>query len=256
MGIKPLVLFLLLGHGLTIWAQDFPPKPDPPKLVNDFAGLLSAAERNSLENKLSAYDDSTSTQIAVVTVKSLQGYPASDYSFQLAENWGIGQQGEDNGLLILVAPQERKIFIATGYGLEASIPDAVAKRIIEKTIKPNFRNEDYYRGLDQATNVIMSLLSGQFVPEQVDEGISIWPLLLLFGVFLLIMFFMSRGKGGGGTYYDPDSRTYMGPYRGSSTWSDFSRGRGSFGGGSSIGGGGFGGFGGGSFGGGGAGGSW
>ncbi|MDH3708557.1 MAG: TPM domain-containing protein [Cyclobacteriaceae bacterium] len=253
MGIKGFSWGVMLFLVCNVYAQEFPDRPVPPRLVNDFAEILSNDEKQLLENKLVAYNDSTSTQIAIVTVSSLRDYPASDYSFQLAEMWGIGQQGTDNGLLILVAPNERRIFIATGYGLEPYVPDVVAKRIIEKTIKPNFRNEDYYRGLDQATNILMGLLSGQFAPEQLDESISIWPLLLLFGFFLLVLFLISRGNRGGGSYYDPDSRTYMGPYRGSSTWSDFSGGRGSFGGG---GGGGFGGFGGGSFGGGGAGGSW
>jgi len=155
-----ILFFLALTYGVE--AQNFPPRPDPPRLVNDFAGLLAPSEQQSLENKLVAFNDTTSSQIAVVTVNSLNGYDVSEYSFELAELWGIGQEGEDNGILILIAPMERRMFIATGYGVEAYVPDAIAKRIVEGTLKPNFRNKAYFTGIDQATNLLIGLLSGQF----------------------------------------------------------------------------------------------
>lgn len=233
-------------------AQDFPPAPNPPRLVNDLVGLMTGEQQQRLEEKLSAFNDTTSTQIAVVTVNSLNGYDVADYSFELAENWGIGQEGDDNGILILVAPTERKMFIATGYGIEALVPDAIAKRIVEGTLKPNFRNDDYYRGLDQATNLLIGLVSGQFSAKQLEDEDSEFPFMLIIIIFFLVMYMISRSRKRGYTR-TPGGHTYMGPMRHGPTWTDFSGGRGTFGGG---GGGGFGGFGGGSFGGGGAGGSW
>ena len=236
---------------LALFAQDIPDAPNPPRLVTDFAGLLADWEQEQLENKLSAFNDSTSTQIAIVTVQSLNGYDVADFSFTLAEKWGIGQEGEDNGILILIAPSERRMFIATGYGVEAFVPDAIAKRIVEKTLKPNFRNEDYYLGLDQATNLLMGLVSGQFSPRQLEDNPPIPSFVMIIIIFILVVFIISRFRNGKGGYRGPGGHTYMGPVRRGPTWTDFSGGRGSFGGG-----GGFGGFGGGSFGGGGAGGSW
>ena len=249
--MRNLIIFIAVLFTLRLTAQDFPEPPNPPKLVNDFAGMLTQSEAQILENKLAAFDDSTSTQIAIVTVESLNGYDVAEYSFELAELWGIGQQGEDNGVLILIAPTERRMFIATGYGVEAFVPDAIAKRIVERTLKPNFRNNDYFTGLDQATNLIMGLVSGQFSPKQLDqEGAPVQFFLILL-IFMVVIFLIMRSKAGPGGPRSRGGHTYMGPIRGGSTWTNFNSGSGTFGGG-----GGFGGFGGGSFGGGGAGGSW
>jgi len=251
--LRLLILFwLFLLTRLCLTAQDFPPKPDA--LVYDETDLLTAAQAQRLNHKLMGYMDTTSTQIAVAILSSTQGYAIDDYSFRMGEHWGIGQDGKDNGLLILIVPSQREMAIATGYGAEPKVTDALAKRQIVKTLRPDFQQELYYEGLDKVTNVFMGVLSGEFDADQFEEGPSVWSLLLLFMVFMVAMYFISRvSKGGGGRYYDPKRHTYMGPYRGSSTWQDFSGGSGSFGGGSS---GGFGGFGGGSFGGGGASGSW
>jgi len=249
-----LVVFAWCGPTL---AQNFPPKTDPPLLVTDFAGLLSPEEKMRLEKKLVLFDDSSSTQIAIVTLTTVEPYAIADYTFGLGESWGIGQEGFDNGILILVAVEDRKMFIATGYGVEAFVPDAIAKRIVEGTLKPNFRQEQYYKGLDEATNILIGLTNGQFSPKQLEsDGLPLWPFLLLMLFFVLIVIVISRNNRGRGRRAI-DSRTLMGPYRGSGGWTDFSGGSGTFGGGFGGGsGGGFGGFGGGSFGGGGAGGSW
>ena len=245
---------LLAFCSFSIQGQDFPAPNNPPTLVTDHANMLSPEEERQLENKLVRFDDTTSTQIAVVIVNTIGSYDIAGYSFQLAEEWGIGQDGFDNGVLILVALEDRKMFIATGYGVEAFVPDAIAKRIVEGTLKPNFRQQRYYQGLDEATNIIMSLTSGQFSPQQLEsDGPSIWPFLLLLLFFIIVLIILSKKNKGGGRRRAIDSRTLMGPYRGRGGWIDFNSGSGTFGGGS---GGGFGGFGGGSFGGGGAGGSW
>lgn len=235
-----------------------PDKPNPPRLVNDFAGILSSSERSQLERKLRSYNDSTSTQITIVIVKTTEPYPIGDFAFQIGRKWGVGQQSKNNGLVLAWATQTRKIFIAPGYGLEGAIPDAIAKRIITNTIAPAFKQEQYYQGLDEATTEIIRRASGEYKgePEQNrdgDDGSSAIFIALL--IFLIIIFIISRrnrgggsnrnrGGGWGGPVFFPTS-TYSGWGNSGSGWS---------GGGSS--GGGFGGFGGGSFGGGGAGGDY
>ena len=255
-----LILFLgIFLQSILLNGQDFPARPNPPRLVNDFANMMSAGEQQTLERKLVNFNDTTSTQIAVVTLKSLGVYDISSYSFELAEKWGIGQQGQDNGILILVAEKERKMFIATGYGVEEFVPDVMAKRIVEQVLKPHFRNGDYFGGLNRAADILMSLLTGQFMTTPEGEFDSFMPMLLMFLAFMLILWIISRRNKGNGNKGNR-GRTIMNPHRGS-TWGDFVGGSGTFGGfgggfGGSSGGGGFGGFGGGSFGGGGAGGSW
>ena len=124
-----------------------------------------------MKSKLVAFNDSSSTQIAIVTVTDLHGYDKADYAQRLAEKWGIGQKGLDNGILILVKPkttesQEVRSHIAQGYGLEGVIPDIVCGQIVDNEILPAFRNEQYYEGLDKATDVLMALASGEFPADQ------------------------------------------------------------------------------------------
>lgn len=255
------VTFLLGAFGL--FAQDFPPVPNPPKLVNDFSGTLSAQEVSLLEQKLVAYNDSTSTQIAIVLIRSVGQYDISDYAFRLGDLWGIGGGENDNGILILGAMNDRKVFIATGYGLEGAVPDALAKRIVSNLIIPNFKMESYYEGLDQATDMIIKLASGEYKAEEVvsdgnGRGAIIMFLIFIF-LFVILPMIKNRkdnnnhmgGRGGGIDLWTSIMLANMlsGGNRG--RYGDFSSGGGSFGSG-----GGFGGFGGGSFGGGGAGGSW
>lgn len=232
------------------------------KLVTDFADVLSDREEQALEQKLVAYDDSTSTQIAVVTLKTLAGKEISGYSFELAEKIGIGTKENNNGVLLLIAIQERKMYIATGYGMEGVLPDALAKRIIESYMKPNFRNNYYYKGIDEATSVIIGLAEGEYTADQVRSRTKNYSGLLFPILFIVIFILSSLSK-----YRHAKSKHLAGSdlsflafmllmsnSRGHSSGSgfgSFSSGGGSFGGG-----GGFGGFGGGSFGGGGAGGGW
>ncbi len=263
-----LLLFALLSAFVTT-AQDLPERPDPPRMVNDFAGLLSPEQQAALENKLVGYNQKSSTQIAIVTVKSLNGYDKADYAVKLSEKWGIGQKGKNNGILILVKPklanEKGEVYVAVGYGLEGVVPDAVASQsLIRGELLPAFRQNDYYTGLDRSTDVLIGLTSGEFTAEQYVNatgkgksggiGGAVFIMIILAIVFLL--------RSGGRRSHGIGSTRGMlgglllgsmlgGHHRGS--WGGFSGGSG-FGGGSS--GGGFGGFGGGSFGGGGAGGSW
>jgi len=257
-------LFLFVS-GLNA-ADEFPTRPEPPRLVNDFAGILSSSQVAALENKLDAFNQRTSTQIAVVIVKDIFGYEKGDYTFQLAEKWGIGQKGKNNGILIMVKPKSGngetgKVFIAVGYGLEGAVPDITARQtIISAEMMPSFKVNDYYTGLDRATSVLMSLTAGEFTADQYDKKAakpSVFPgfalLLLIFAVFMLFNRNRSRtvgADGGGGSLLGSLwLLSMLGGRGGGGSWNDFSGG----GGGSS---GGFGGFGGGSFGGGGAGGEW
>ena len=248
--IRSIVLSIVccLSSIVFLSAQNYPAKPNPPRLVNDFAQLISASENQALEDKLVTYNDSTSTQISVVIIASLEGMEKAQYATELAQKWGIGRDKKDNGVLILVSKGDRQIFIATGRGVEEYLPDAICKRIVEQTIKPNFKSGNYYDGLNTGTDEMIARLSGTFVNDDKGDGntapIPGWVIILIIFIVFFILPLIFRNRGGGTSY----SR---GGFGGGPFW-----GGGGFGGGGGSSGGGFGGFGGGSFGGGGAGGSW
>lgn len=249
-----IALWLLLLMPLTILSQDVPPKPNPPRLVNDFAGVLSVEQVSALEKKLVAYDDTTSNQLVVVLVKSLNDYPIEEYSTKLFREWQIGNKEHNNGLLILAAIDDHKLRIETGYGLEGAIPDITANQIITNDIVPAFRRENYYEGLNAATNSIIAAAAGEYkAPENyAGRGNKKIPFKTILIIIVLIIIFAARsGRGGRGGGFM--SRRGFGPL----LFPGGGFGSGGFGGGGwSGGGGGFGGFGGGSSGGGGASGSW
>jgi uncharacterized protein len=251
---------LLLGllSALSSAAQNIPPRPNPPRLVNDLAGMMQPGEAEQLERKLVAYNDSTSSQIAVVTVPNLDGDDIADYAQQLYEKWGIGQKGKNNGILVLVAQQEHTARIQTGYGLEGAVPDAIAKRIISNTLVPAFKRNQYHAGLDRATDQLISLAKGEYKadPSEVRQhrnrdrsgsGMPFWVIIIV----LVIIFIMLRNRGGGGRGNRGFGGGFIPPIIFGGGF-----GGGGGGGGGGFGGGGFGGFGGGSSGGGGASGSW
>jgi uncharacterized protein len=126
--------------------------------VNDFAGILSAADKAAIEARCRELRDKTGSQLSVVTLKSLAGGSLEDFSFKLAEKWGIHQQGKKNGLLLLVAMQEHKSRIEVGYDLEPIIPDVLAGRIIDQQLRPQFRAGQYGAGLLAATNALVELV--------------------------------------------------------------------------------------------------
>lgn len=257
---------MLLLIAQTISAQQFPKPMIPKRLVNDYTGLLTGQQQLDLNNKLQTFNDETSTQIFVITYDDLQGYDISDFAVRLAnyEDWKIGQEGRNNGILILVSPATRKVTIQTGYGVEGAVTDQLSRRIIETAISPYFKTGNYYAGLDSATNVLMSLTRGEFTAEDYmkgnkEEGMSVTAIIILV-IFFIIFSGISRRKR---KFYSPGRSIPWwllagGASRGSD-WGSFSSGHGSFGGFGGGGGGGFGGFGGGgggSFGGGGASGGW
>lgn len=267
-----LIFCLLLGFQLSLHAKQIPPKSD--QLVTDYIGLLSSNERLQLERKLVAYDDTSSTQIAIVIENSLEGDDVFEYSYRLAESWGIGQDGKDNGILVYIAFQDRQLYIQTGYGTEGFLTDAMAKRIIDQVITPAFRQQNYFQGLNEATTIIMQMGSGEYQNEGGLESNGYESLFILFLIVIAVVIIFSVFGSNNDDHWDDDGG-YNG--RGRYDYDDYDRPRGrrrsrsggwiylpggggggwnSGGGGGGFGGGGFGGFGGGGFGGGGAGGSW
>lgn len=254
--MKHLLLFIIsLVFSFTVQAQEFPEPMNPRRIVNDFTGMFTPQQTNALERKLRNFNDTSSTQIAVVTVPSLHGYDPNDYAQRLAEKWGIGQKGKDNGILLLIKPktgnEKGQVAIAVGYGLEGVIPDAIASRIIRNEIIPQFQQNNYYAGVNNATDILMKLSGGEFTADQYarqgkkDSGRWIFlPFLLVF--FVPLFFRKRRGYTAGSRGDDTFPPIFFGGMGGRGG------GFGSFSGGSGS----FGGFGGGSFGGGGASGSW
>ncbi len=260
-GLFLLMMLLLAGQ---LMASDIPPRPNPPRLVNDFAGILTPQQQQNLEYSLRYLNDSTSNQIVVVTVKSLNGLAPNTFATELGQQWHVGQKKFDNGIVVLIKPKygssRGRAYIATGYGLESVIPDATAKKIVEYEMIPSFKRGDYYDGIRKATATLMKLSSGEISAKGYNKAHSrspvtnFIPILVFILIYLLIRASNARSYSvGKGTSFLTAFMlgSMLGGSSHSGSWNNFS------GGGSGGGfGGGFGGFGGGSFGGGGAGGSW
>lgn len=266
--LKKLILFSsLLLIGFIAFAQQLPPKSNT--LVTDYTGTLRDEEKGLLERKLVTFADSTSTQIAVVIIKSVGDYDINDYGQKLGRAWGIGEKGKNNGILVLVALIDHKVAIQTGFGAEGAVTDLATHEIITNDIVPRFKQQDYYGGLDAGTTKLMQYMKGEYKASKKaknnDGGGFPIGLVVVIVIVILVIVFSKRGGGGG---HIIGSRGGASPFwwflggallgRGSGGWGGFSDGGGGFGGGSSGGdsGGGFGGFGGGDFGGGGSSGSW
>lgn len=240
-------LYFLCLHTV---AQQVPDPPRPPRLVNDLAHLLLPEQADALEQKLKDYNDSTSTQIAIVTVPTTGDVDIADYALAIGRKWGVGGKQFNNGVVLLVAKEDRKVWIATGYGMEGVLPDAICKRIIENEIKPHFKEGQYYQGLNAAVAAMIAAAAGEYQASGKGGTSGGKGMLATIFLVLIILFILSRigGGGGGGSLISRHGFGVWGPpIIGGSVggWSGGSGGET-----------GFGGFGGGSFGGGGAGGSW
>ena len=233
-----ILLTILLGTVNLTAAQDLDLPSEPKGHVNDFAGMLNSNEQQRLETKLRNYRDTTTTVLAIATLKSLNGVSVEETATTLFNKWNMWQGNKDNGALILIAPKERKIRIEVGYGLEGAIPDIMAGRIIRQIISPSFKKREYYSGLDRATSAMIQLASGEYTGQLAEENSSTseddtlsFIIFVLF--FIYVIYSSSRrggGKGGGKRRtFGPGGFIYLG-----------GGGSGGFGGGS--GGGGFGGF--------------
>ena len=259
-------LFLLFFSILSYGQYEIPKRPETQKAVYQYKKIINENDENSLNQKLVKYADSTSTQIVVVSIASTKGENVLFLGAEWAQKWGIGQKGLDNGILILIAVDDRKLSINTGYGVEEFLTDALSKRIIDNTITPNFKKSEFYKGLNKGTDQIIEVLSGNFgsVKERKknDDGFLL-SLLVGLAVFSLMFFYpvvpaykefkKRKNDGQDVVFWDiyrdyafNDGGTYHPSGRFSSPLSS------SGGGGSSFGGG----FGGGGFGGGGASGGW
>lgn len=265
--MKKLILSLLIFTCIVAKAQKVPDPPNPPRLVNDFAKVMTSDQIAELESKLVAFDDTTSIQIAVVTVQTTGDYDIADYALQILRTWKVGNKKTNNGLVILAAIQDHKVYIATGYGMEGVLPDITSKQIIEDEIVPNFKTGNFYRGFDLAADAIIKASHGEYVaPSGYDQrkqhgkgGGNIIGVILFMIIIVVLISRGGGGRGGGGGMFNRSGvlpfligNMLGGMGRGGGGWS----GGGGGGGWSGGGGGGFGGFGGGSGGGGGAGGSW
>lgn len=264
--LKLLFLLSILFYSLFGYSQGFqiPEKPKFQTSVYDYVNLLSGPEKKQLENKLVRYSDTTSTQIVVAIISSTEGENINYLAANWGEKWGIGQEKEDNGVLMLLAKDDRRISIQSGKGVEYVLTDFLAKRIIDRIIIPEFKKGNYYRGLDQGADYIFKALQGEFKGERKKNKKSAKPTLFIIALVFIILFIIIRNSGNGGgrggkryrrtatdTLLDTIILSNMGRRGG------FGGGFGGSSGGGSFGGGGFGGgFGGGSFGGGGASGGW
>lgn len=252
-----LLLFLLILP-YSASAQDIP--PNPTGFVNDYANMLNSTERSRLERKLSTYRDTTSNVIVIATIESLQGYPIEDYSLKMAESWKMWTGERFNGVLVLVAKNDRTMRIEVGYGLEGAITDALSGRITDRIMRPSFRQGNYYGGLDQATNALMMAASGEYdaiaKTSRNDEDGGFISFIIFVGFVLFVIYAIKKGNRGGGGRGGRRRRNGHTIHSGGIIIGGFGGGRG---GGFGGGGGGFGGFSGGGgfgFGGGGASGSW
>jgi uncharacterized protein len=272
--MKKLALFLCLllaaglSYGQTVenFVKQKYPRTAPPRLVNDYANILTPEQERALEEKLLTYADSTTTQIALITLPTLDDLPIEEVALQFLRQWGVGNKEKDNGVVVLVSMQDHKIRIENGYGMEGALPDMVVQSIIDNDITPAFKEEQYYRGFDNATTSLIKAAAGEYkAPAGYSArekssgggggGIGIGKIIL---VIIVLVFLFGRGGGGRGGGY-MSRRGYRGGFFPPIFFpGSLGGGGGGFGGGGGggFGGGGFGGFGGGSGGGGGASGSW
>ena len=195
--------FLALGQ----WVQAAPRFPQLTGRVVDNAALLSTPEHERLTGLLAEYESKTSNQVMVVTLESLQGYAIEDFGYQLGRHWGIGKAGKDNGVLLIVAPTERKVRIEAGYGLEGILTDALCHDIIEAHILPAFKAGDYETGIRRGTESIIAALGGTYSSSERDPQTArplplsfqdIWWQILLGILFVGFVIYLRATQGGSG----------------------------------------------------------
>lgn len=255
---KLMLWVCLLAVQIGFAQFDIPEKPSFQTSVYDYANVLNANEKSQLEDKLIKYSDSTTTQIVVITIETLKGEDIGILTPKWGQTWGIGGSAQnDNGVIILLAKAERKIWISPGYGVEDRLTAGITGELVRNVIIPEFKAGSYYSGLDKGADAIFDVLKGKYKGERKKDKKGGTPIVFFIIIFIIILVIISRKRGGGGN---------SGNRGGGFDLADIiilsSLGRGGFGGGSSGGGfggggGGFGGgFGGGGFSGGGAGGSW
>jgi uncharacterized protein len=194
-----LLIFFLLSLPLTAYSLDVPRLQG---YVNDYAGMISSPAKSKIEDELRAFEQSDSTQIVILTIPSLEGENLEEFSIKVGETWKIGQQGKDNGILFIVSNQERRIRVEVGRGLEGSLTDLMAGRIIDQVIKPRFKQGDFDGGFIAGVSAIINATRGEFQAEErpAQRRQSGFPPFLTFlmflGIFTLIFGSFSRVLGG------------------------------------------------------------
>ncbi|MFO7529945.1 MAG: TPM domain-containing protein [Marinobacter sp.] len=202
---KHLLLALLVLLPATVWAQSTPEFPELTGRVVDRAEMLSPEVEARLSQMLQAHEQASTEQVVVVTVPNLQGYPIEDYGYQLGRHWGIGQKGEDNGALLIVAREERKVRIEVGYGLEGRLTDADSSVIINRIITPAFRQGDFQSGIVNGAAAMIQVLGGEPMaapqgqqPVALKDKPKAGMVALFFIIMMAVVFFIgSRGGRGG-----------------------------------------------------------
>ena len=199
---RKIILALLLVLNVFAMLAEVPQRPYPQRLVNDLAGIFTTTQCASLENRLVAFDDTTSNQIAVVTVPDLGGQDIAMYAYELGEKWGVGRDKYNNGIVLLIKPRTAdsrgQVFISVGYGLEGAIPDATSKRVVENEMMPHLRDgNDYYSAVTAALDVLMPLACGEISEKDYDDDADLFEVvagfILLVVVILFILFLVSQG---------------------------------------------------------------
>lgn len=265
--MKPFFVTFWITLSVLFWSSvataqvDIPPVPakGQQSSVYDYAHLLNEQQRQALETKLVRYADTTSTQMVVVIIPSLNGEDRAQLAVRWAQSWGIGQKNEDNGLIILLAEKERQLYIAPGYGLEPLLTAGINGEIQRNIIFPEFKKGEYYTGLDKGTDALMQLFSGAYKGTAHEENSGFSGLTVIIIVLIVLFVLVKLGGGKGNNRGNRGNRRGfdLGDFIVLSSLGRGGGGSGSFGGSGGFGGGGFGGgFGGGGFSGGGAGGSW
>lgn len=198
--ISLVLLCTLISPSLV--AQNLPEQPVGH--VNDFAGMLSQQEVQQLETKLRNYRDTTTTVIAIATLSTLQGYPIEETATRLFNDWNMWEGNRDNGILILIAEEERQMRIEVGYGLEGAVPDVMAGRIIREILTPRFKRGRFYEGLDGATSALIQLASGEYSGELAqehsgsgDNDTASFIIFILFVIFVIYASSRNSGKNNG-----------------------------------------------------------
>lgn len=234
-----LILWLLISCSLQA-------APSFPKLtgnVVDNASLLSSSAERRLSTQLTAHENATGNQVAIVTLPTLQGYDIATYGYQLGRQWGIGQKDKNNGVMLIIAKKERRMRIEVGYGLEGKLTDAISANIIQTVIRPAFKRGQFEKGIEAGATAIIQALGGQYTMRKAKSGESRFSWVFLIFIIIVVFFNLFGGGGGFGLGRRYGGGRYYGGTFGGGGFSSggfggggFSGGGGSFGGGGASGG--------------------
>ena len=196
------IVFLFCS--ISLLAQDLPAKPNPIRFVNDYTNTLTADQIQGIESKLFELDKRTSTEIVVVIVPNTNGRTIADYNVDLLRKWGVGSKKNNNGVILLISKDKRQLDITVGYGLQGSLSDATAKNIIDDVIVPQFKGQDYYRGVKDGVDAIYQAVQGKYQDRNdptsnIGGGSNI--IFIIFLVMIVLFFLSRRGGGGSGGAY-------------------------------------------------------